>query len=128
MEAVRIDVDQLADYIQWKMDEEDLSLRAAAQKARVSPATLSRILKKGKKRPRPDMETLARIIRWVDVPIEKIIGTSAGRRADNKTGGGTLEEIQVHLRADKNLSSEAARAIADLVRVAYRQFAKQRRG
>ena len=127
MEAVRIGIDQLADYIQWKMDEEDLSLRAAAQKAKVSPATLSRILKKGKKRPRPDMETLAKIIRWVEVPIEKIIETPAGRRGENKMGRSTLEEIQVHLRADKNLSSEAARAIADLVRVAYAQFAKQRR-
>ena len=128
MEAVRIDIDQLADYVQWKMDEEDLSLRAAAEKAKVSSATLSRILKKGRKRPRPDMETVAKIIRWLEVPMEKIFDTPVGRRVANKTGRSTLQEIQVHLRADKNLSSEAARAIADLVRVAYAQFAKQRRG
>ncbi len=128
VETVHIDIDQLADYVQWKMNEEDLSLREAAKKAKVSPATLSRILQKGKKRPRPDVETLAKVIRWVDVPIEKIIETSTGRSAQNKTGRSTLEEIQVHLRADKNLSAEAARAIAEMVKVAYVQFAKQRRG
>lgn len=128
METVHIDIDQLAKYIQWKMAEEDLSLRQAAHKAKVSPATLSRILKKGKKHPQPDVDTLARIVRWVNVPIEKIIETPSGNRAENQTSGNTLEAIQVHLRADKNLSAEAARAIADMVKVAYAQFAKPRRG
>jgi len=128
VETVHIDTDQLAKYIQWKMGEQDLSLRQAAHKAKVSPATLSRILKKGKKRPQPDVDTLARIVRWVNVPIEKIIETASGNRAEGQTGGNTLEAIQVHLRADKNLSAEAAHAIAELVKVAYAQFANPRRG
>ncbi len=128
METVRIDIDQLAGYIQWKMDEEDLSLRQAASKAKVSAPTLSRILQKGRKRPQPDVDTLAKIIRWLGVPIEKIIPTTPGKSLPDGSQTKTLEKIQVHLRADKNLSAEAARAIADMVKVAYTQFAKQRRG
>ena len=128
MQPVRIDIDQLADYIQWKMDEEDLSIRTAAHHSKVSPSTLSRILQKGKKRPRPDVDTLTKLIRWVDIPIEKIIETQADQKSEKKTTKNTIEEIQVHLRADKNLSPEAAQAIAHIVKVAYAQFARRRRG
>jgi transcriptional regulator with XRE-family HTH domain len=127
LETVHIDIDQLADYVQWKMDEEDLSLRQAARKAQVSPATLSRILQKGKKRPRPDVETLARLVRWVEVPIEKIIEARPETRPARIPPKSTVETIQVHLRADKNLSADAARAIAEMVKVAYAQFAKQQK-
>jgi transcriptional regulator with XRE-family HTH domain len=127
METVRIDMDQLAEYVKWKMDEEDFSLRQAAKKARVSAATLSRILRKGKRRPTPDVDTLANIVRWVGIPIEKIIEGPALHPGTNNPPKSTLDEIQVHLRADKNLSADAARAIADMVRVAYDQFAKKRR-
>lgn len=128
METVQIDINQLADYVQWKMDEEDLSLREAAHKTGVSPATLSRILQRGKKRLRPDVDTLAKIIRWVDVPMERIIETPVRKRGERKANRNTVEEIQVHLRADKNLSPAAARAIAHMVKVAYAQFARHRRG
>jgi transcriptional regulator with XRE-family HTH domain len=127
METVRIDMDQLAEYVKWKMDEEDFSLRQAAKKARVSAATLSRILRKGKRRPTPDVDTLANIVRWVGIPIEKVIGGPALHPGTKNPPKSTLDEIQVHLRADKNLSADAARAIADMVRVAYDQFAKKRR-
>ena len=127
MEEGHIDIGQLAKYIQWKMDEGDLSLRDAAREARVSASTLSRILQKKKSRPSPDMETLTKIIHWVDIPMDKIMGTSIGRHAERKENRDTLEEIRVHLRADKNLSPEAARAIAHMIKVAYKQFAKTRR-
>ncbi len=128
MEAVRIDMDQLARYIQWKMNEEDLSLRQAAKAAHVSAPTLSRILQKGKKRARPDVDTLANLVRWVGVPLEKIVATAPETKSKEDPQQDTLEAIQVHLRADKNLSAEAARAIAEMVKVAYAQFAKPRRG
>jgi transcriptional regulator with XRE-family HTH domain len=124
VEPVRIDVDQLAEYIQWKIDEGELSLRGAARQAQVSVSTLSRILRKRKNHLQPDMETLAKIIRWVGVPMEKIMETAIGRHEDRKAAKDTLEEIRVHLRADRNLSPEAARAIAHLVQVAYKQFAR----
>jgi transcriptional regulator with XRE-family HTH domain len=110
------------------MDEEDLSLRDVAREAKVSAATLSRILQKGKKPPRPDVDTLARIIQWLGIPLEKIIDTSVPTQKANGPRRDTLELIQVHLRADKNLSVEAARAIADMVKAAYRQFSKPSRG
>jgi transcriptional regulator with XRE-family HTH domain len=128
LKKVRIDVDQLADYVKWKMDEKSLSLRKAAVEAEVSPATLSRILRNGKKRPRPDMDTLTKLIQWAEVPMGKIIEQPVSQGAEKENAESTLEQIQVHLRADKNLSSEAAQAIAQMVKAAYKQFAKQRRG
>ncbi len=127
METARIDLDQLAEHIQWKMEQENLSLREAAAAAHVSPATMSRILRKGKKRPQPDTGTIVHILNWVRVPIEKIIGSpipSKNTRPNDKT----LEVIEVHLRADKNLSPDAAKVITQMVRAAYKQFTKQRRG
>lgn len=125
METIRIDMDQLAHYIQWKMDQEKLSLRDAAQKAKVSAATLSRILKKGKDRPQPDVDTLVKLMRWVDVPPEKIVDPGQTRKQVANSEKSTPEAIEVHLRADKNLSAEAAEAIAKMVRVAYAEFSKR---
>ncbi|MCI0723820.1 MAG: helix-turn-helix domain-containing protein [Acidobacteria bacterium] len=128
METVRIDIDQLAQYIQWKMNEEDMSLREVAAAAGVSAATLSRILRKGGKRPQPDVDTLGKLVRWAEVPIEKIVEPSARSSGSARSNRETLEVIQAHLRADRNLSAEAAQAIANVVKVAYAQFAKGRRG
>lgn len=122
METVQIDIDQLAHYVQWKMDQENLSLRQAARKANVSTATMSRILKKGRNRPRPDVDTLVKIVRWVDVPIDKIVETKRSLSTPPITQKSTPETIEVHLRADKNLTAEAAEAIGKMVRVAYAQF------
>jgi transcriptional regulator with XRE-family HTH domain len=123
VETVQIDIDQLAHFVHWKMDQEKLSLREAARKARVSAATMSRILRKGN-RPRPDVDTLVKIVHWVDVPIERIVDTKRGSTRSNPPQTNTPEAIEVHLRADKNLTPEAAEAIAKMVRVAYAQFVK----
>jgi len=127
LETARINLDQLAEHIQWKMEQEHLSLREAAAAAHVSPATLSRILRKGKKRPQPDTGTLVHVLNWVRVPIERIV-ESPVLSTKVSSNDKTLEVIEVHLRADRNLSPDAARVITQMVRAAYRQFAKPRRG
>ena len=86
---------------------------------------MSRILKKGRNRPRPDVDTLVRLLRWVDVPIDKIVETQQCPSRIPIAQKSTPEAIEVHLRADKNLTAEAAEAIAKMVRVAYAQFANQ---
>lgn len=128
METVQIDIDQLAHFVQWKMDQEKLSLREAARKAKVSAATMSRILRKGRNRPRPDVDTLVKIVHWVDVPIDRIVETKKSSTRSNTAQTNTPEAIEVHLRADKNLTAEAAEAIAKMVRVAYAQFVKTQPG
>lgn len=127
MEPVRIDMDELANYIQWKMNEKKLSLRDVAEETKVSAATLSRLLRKGKKRPQPDVDTLVKLMRWAQVPLEKVVEAGQSRGGHNRTERSTPEAIEVHLRADKNLSAQAAEAIAKMVRVAYAEFASQRR-
>ena len=128
METVQVDMDQLAKYIHWKMDQEDMSLREAAKDADVSAATLSRILRKSTGRPRPDVDTLLKLIRWAEIPIDKIVEAPKHAGSGEKGKRDTVEEISVHLRADKNLTAEAARAIAEMVKVAYAQFTSKKRG
>jgi predicted DNA-binding protein (UPF0251 family) len=128
LQSIHVDIDQLAKYVKWKMDESDLSLRDAAREAGVSAPTLSRILKKGRKRSRPDVDTLGKVIRWVGVPIDKIIETTTDQEEMAEPGVDTVETIEVHLRADRNLSAEAAQAIAQMVKVAYAQFAQSSKG
>ena len=36
----------------------------------------------------------------------------------------TTEIVEAHLRADKNLSPETAKALSEVFRIAYEQFAK----
>jgi transcriptional regulator with XRE-family HTH domain len=127
VETARIDLDQLAEHILWKMEQEGLSLREAATASRISPATMSRILRKGKKRPQPDTGTLVQILNWVKVPIERIIEPPVPPKK-TRSDAKTLEVIEVHLRADKNLSPAAAKVITQMVRAAYKQFSKHPRG
>jgi transcriptional regulator with XRE-family HTH domain len=125
MEPGQIDLDQLAHYARWKMREKGYSLRKAADAAGVGVATLSRILNNGSKQTQPDVTTLTKIITWIGVPFEKVVKIGAKEDRKQKKQRSTLEQIEVHLRADKDLSATAAEAIANMVRVAYKQFAKK---
>jgi hypothetical protein len=70
---------------------------------------------------------LIKLMRWADVPLEKVVETGQVRGALGRAERSTPEAIEVHLRADKNLSAQAAEAIAKMVRVAYAEFATRKR-
>jgi len=46
-------------------------------------------------------------------------GTRARHRAVHDPGASTLEAVELHLRADKNLKREDADALTEMFRVAY---------
>ncbi len=114
---------ELGRAIKRRREELGLSLRDVADVTNVSASTLSRI-ENGTGR--PDADNIARLTNWLDMPMDRVM---------KKHGDGdqvepviyypheaTPEIVEAHLRADKNLSPETAKALSELFRVAYQQF------
>ena len=91
-------VDELAAMVKARLDQHGLKLRAAASQTGVSAATLSRVLN-GKL---PDTKTFAALVRWLGVSADLFIPT--------RSTASVPETIEAHLRADRTLPPELARA------------------
>ena len=115
---------ELGRAIRRKREEQGLSLRDVADETNVSASTLSRIENGTGK---PDADNIARLTAWLNVPVERIM---SGRSADGDEAAAvgyfpqesTPEIVEAHLRADRNLTPETAKALSELFRVAYAQF------
>lgn len=101
-------VEELGAMIRARLDQDGLKLRDAAIETGISSATLSRVLN-GKL---PDTKTFAALVRWLGVSADLFIPSR--RQAQS-----TPEAIEAHLRADRTLPPDVARALADLVRATY---------
>lgn len=116
---------ELGRAIRRKREEQGLSLRDVADATSVSASTLSRIENGTGK---PDADNIARLTSWLDVPMERIMG--GGRQADSDDVQPVVfyphesmpEIIEAHLRADRNLTPDTAKALSEMFRVAYQQF------
>ena len=115
---------ELGRAIRRKREEAGLSLRDVADETGVSASTLSRIENGTGK---PDADNIARLTAWLNVPVERIMSA----RADGVDEvhpvvyfpqESTPEIVQAHLRADRNLTPDTAKALSELFRVAYAQF------
>ncbi|HKY06470.1 MAG TPA: helix-turn-helix transcriptional regulator [Blastocatellia bacterium] len=132
MGEATLNIVELGEYVKRKRQEENLSLRQVATNINVSASTLSRI-ENGIGT--PDSPTLARLAAWLGIPLERLMKGSSllGESGDGVTDGfaepviyfpteSTPNIVEAHLRADKNLKPEMAKALAELFRVAYSQF------
>ena len=127
-----LNIEELGEYVKRKRQEEKLSLRQVAQNINVSASTLSRI-ENGIGT--PDSATLARLASWLGIPLERLMrGSLLGEPGEMALSAAYVEPViyyptestpsivEAHLRADRNLKPEMARALAELFRVAYSQF------
>lgn len=126
-----LNIVELGEYVKRKRQEEKLSLRQVATNISVSASTLSRI-ENGIGV--PDSATLARLAAWLGIPLERLMRGSlmeAGEMAAEPymepviyyPTESTPSIVEAHLRADRNLKPDMAKALAELFRVAYTQFA-----
>ena len=121
-----INTKELGRAIKRKREQMGLSLRDVANETQVSASTLSRIENGTGK---PDADNIARLTNWLDMPVDRVM-----KRASKSSDAiepviyypheSTPEIIEAHLRADKNLTPETARALSEMFRVAYTQFSK----
>ncbi len=117
-----VNVLELGKHLKRRRLAEHMSLRAVARETDVSASTLSRIENGSGV---PDADTLARLARWLEIPLERIVTTRSGESLDAVVyypDNSTPDIVEAHLRADRNLTPETARALSELFRVAYKQF------
>jgi transcriptional regulator with XRE-family HTH domain len=116
---------ELGRAIKRRREELGLSLRDVADLTQVSASTLSRIENGTGK---PDADNIARLTSWLDMPVDRVMKKSGEHEAVEAVvyypHEATPEIVEAHLRADKNLSPETAKALSELFRVAYAQFSK----
>lgn len=115
---------ELGRAIKRKREAAGLSLRDVADETSVSASTLSRIENGTGK---PDADNIARLTEWLNVPMERIMGHRHEVGDEAKAvvyfpQEATPEIVEAHLRADRNLTPETAKALSELFRVAYAQF------
>ena len=118
---------ELGRAIKRRREELGLSLRDVADVTQVSASTLSRIENGTGK---PDADNIARLTSWLDMPVDRVMKKQGGSSEDVEAvvyypHEATPEIVEAHLRADKNLTPETAKALSELFRVAYSQFSKQ---
>ena len=97
-------------------------LRSTAEEiGGVSASTLSRV-EQGKL---PDLETFLRLCQWLDVSPKRFMLDDdtardvSHRLQDEDEQPSTLEVVTAHLRADRTLDPETAKALATMIRLAY---------
>jgi transcriptional regulator with XRE-family HTH domain len=114
---------ELGRAIKRRREELGLSLRDVADVTQVSASTLSRIENGTGK---PDADNIARLTSWLDMPVDRVMKKSGNDDAIEPViyypHEATPEIVEAHLRADKNLTPETAKALSELFRVAYANF------
>ncbi|MDH3530143.1 MAG: helix-turn-helix domain-containing protein [Acidobacteriota bacterium] len=118
---------ELGRAIKRRRQELGLSLRDVADKTKVSASTLSRIENGTGK---PDADNIARLTDWLDMPIDRVMSKRGPKDVEPVVyypHEATPEIVEAHLRADKNLSDDTAKALSELFRVAYSQFSEKKK-
>jgi transcriptional regulator with XRE-family HTH domain len=92
-----------------------LNWKQVASAAKISPSTLTR-LAQGK---RPDVDSLAALVDWAGLDADDFVIRTHGIQETEP-----LAMISTYLRADRNLSPEAALAIDTVVKAAYEALRK----
>lgn len=119
-----ISTSELGAAIKRRREEQGLSLRDVGELTDVSASTLSRI-ENGTGR--PDADNIARLTQWLDIPVDRLMTKHLTKNVEPVVyypHEKTTDIIEAHLRADKNLTPETAKALSELFRVAYKQFSK----
>jgi transcriptional regulator with XRE-family HTH domain len=111
-----IGAEELAARLGARRRELGMSLRAAAAQVGVSAATLSRVESGAYL---PERDNLFRLLDWLG------LARPEPAAEPHPPGAGTMEAIELHLRADKELSAADADAIAQIVRLAYERVRKR---
>jgi len=104
--------------IKAKRRENEIGLRDAAEASGVSASTLSR-LERGAATSLPDSATLSKIAEWLGLSLAALLSDETSA-IGSQPELSTPEVVEVHLRADRELSPETAKALAEMFKTLYR--------
>src|SRR5437588_2474502 len=121
-----VNTSELGDAMRRRRKQQGSVLGDVSEETGVSASTLSRIENGTGK---PDADNIARLAAWLDMPIERVLHHGPRSAADPKPvvyypHESTPEIVEAHLRADRHLTPETAKALSELFRVAYTQFSQ----
>ena len=114
MPAPSLDVAGLYAALDEKRKSEDISWRQLARAAGISPSTLTRMAQ-GR---RPDVDSFGALTRWLGQPADVFLA----RRSCAPPEPEPFAVISTLLRARRDLSTESAEALEDIIRVAYERL------
>src|SRR5438045_1753751 len=115
MSVPPVDLDLLAKELEGKMQQEELTLRAAAAEIGCSPATLSRLLKGTEAANVPDTNNLFRAVSWLGKSLSDFEEGSSPSTS-------SLADVEIHLRALPGLGQKDKDALVAMVKAAHDAF------
>ena len=118
---------RIALLIKAKRREADLGVREAATACGISAATLSR-LERGINPQLPDASTLTKLAKWLGTNVNDLLVQNETDSEVSPPQHTTPEFVEVHLRADKNLTPDTADALSKMFRHLYENVAKKPTG
>ena len=95
-----------------------LTWKKVAAQAGVSASTRPRMAQ-GR---RPDVDTMAALLAWSGLKADRFVMQTSRANKEGETE--PLAEITAYLRADSNLSTDAALALEAVLKAAYEQLRK----
>lgn len=107
--AITVSVDQLGAELGRQRQERDLSLRDVEELTGISAATLSRI----ERGSTPELAVLEKLAPWLGVAVHAAGAAPAVDTTAIKTDEDLKRTIAVHLRANKKLPPQVAKAIVE---------------
>jgi transcriptional regulator with XRE-family HTH domain len=119
MPELSVDLDKLATHLKSKMEEEGLSVRAAAKEIGFGASTLSRLLQGNSNENVPDLANINRAVQWVGKSL-------TGKSLAAKRESSTIADVEVHLRALPGLAKPDVEALVAMVRASYQRAKKLR--
>ena len=108
------DADAFYSALDGQRQARELTWKKVAEESGVSASTLTRIAQ-GK---RPDVDSLAALSAWSGLEVDRFVKGGASRRGEAEP----LAKITTYLRSDPHLNEEAATALDELVKVAYKRL------
>jgi translation elongation factor EF-1beta len=120
MPDLTVDLDELATHLKNKMEQEQLSLRAAAIEAGFGAATLARLLQGSASENVPDFSSISKALSWVGRNISEFSTSGANRKST------TIADVEVQLRALPGLAQHDVEALVAMVKASYEHAKKLR--
>lgn len=117
-----IDVEWIGKRLQRLRKQRDLTLREVFAQTGVPIPTLSRIERGAANS--LDSTTLLALTEWMGISMADLRASPSPVKKHGKEIQETPDIVELHLRADKNLSKETASALATLFRTAYDHYKK----
>ncbi len=99
-------------------------VRESAKAAKISAPTFSR-LERGLAATLPDVATLEKLARWLGTTLDDLLGEKKVRGRTPNADISMPDFVEVHLRADKNLTPDTAKALADMFKSLYQHATKK---